>query len=644
MKKAVCHAATLLALAVTPVHAQFPAHVWSQRFGGPSADAATKVATDPSGNIFVTGHFAATANFGGSPLISAGSTDIFLARYDANGAHQWSKRFGGTAADDGFDVAADASGNVVVVGQFQSSADFGGGPLTSAGGRDIFIAYFDATGAHQWSRRFGGASDDEGYSVAFDANGFVIVGGRFRGKMSLGGPIIDTHTYFNDIFVAKYDASGNHVWSRGFGDTSTGVDDVAVTVDPAGNVVLVGAFVGPVDFGGGALTSSESDVFVAKYSPFGVHLWSKGFGSVPRDTAKDVATDASGNIAVTGWFAFHTNGGTIDFGGGPLTSAGSMDIFVVELDGSGAHLWSHRFGGTDQEQGIAIATGSAGTVTVAGLIRSRTDFGGGVLNAAGLNDAFLAKFDAAGVHQWSQRFGGTASESGNGVAVDLAGAVVVVGDFASPTNFGGGALTSAGANDVFVARFEDPHPIPVFITRFDAKVRSAAIEVGWNIRADESLKTITLYRRDEREPAPIALSSWTDPLRTFYVDSNVEAGHTYHYELILETPDGSVYRSQTSTVTMPALASALGQNHPNPFNPTTSIDYTLAEPSKVVVAIYRANGERVARLDEGLQGPGVHRVSWDGRDARGVFVSSGVYFYEVEGNPSMGVRKMVLLK
>jgi len=95
---------------------------------------------------------------------------------------------------------------------------------------------------------------------------------------------------------------------------------------------------------------------------------------------------------------------------------------------------------------------------------------------------------------------------------------------------------------------------------------------------------------------------------------------------------------------MPALASALGQNHPNPFNPTTSIDYTLAEPSKVVVAIYRANGERVARLDEGLQGPGVHRVSWDGRDARGVFVSSGVYFYEVEGNPSMGVRKMVLLK
>jgi hypothetical protein len=459
--------------------------------------------------------------------------------------------------------------------------------------------------------------------------------------MSLGGAVIDTHTYLNDIFVAKYDANGNHVWSRGFGDTSTSVDGVSVAVDAAANVFLAGAFTGTTDFGGGGITSAETDAFVAKYSPFGVHLWSKGFGSGSRDSASDVATDASGNVVISGFFGLIA-GGTIDFGGGPLVSAGNADIFVVELDGSGTHLWSHGFGGTDQEQGNAIATSSDGSVTVAGLIRSGTDFGGGVLNAAGLNDAFVARFDASGVHQWSQRFGGTASESANGVAVDPADAVLLTGDFASPTDFGGGPLTSAGANDVFLAKFHDPQPIPVLISNFSAVPRARAVEVRWQMWSDESIRTVTLYRGEENGALRV-LSSWnTNP--DIYVDSDVQSAHTYRYQLEIESTDGNLFRSPVDRVTMPRSESVLLQNHPNPFNPSTSIEYELAERSSAVILIYRANGERVARLDQGLQGPGSHRALWDGRDSNGALVTSGVYFYVMEGNPRMGARKMVMLK
>jgi len=642
--KRLCHVFVLFAFFVSPSYAQFPSHVWSQRFGGSRGDDGIKVTVDGLANVIVTGRFEATADFGAGPLVSAGGTDVFLAKYDANGVPQWSKRFGGTLADGSFDVATDASGNVIVTGEFEGMVDFGGGSLTSAGGRDIFIASYDATGAHRWSRRFGNFSDDRGYSVATDAGGFVVAAGRFRFMASFGGPIIDTHTYFNDIFVAKYDTNGNHVWSRGFGDTSTSVDGIAVTTDASGGIFLTGAFTGTTDFGGGPLTSSESDVFLAKYDASGVHQWSKGFGSVPRDVAYDVATDPAGNVAITGNFGFHTNGGTIDFGGGPLVGAGSTDIFVAKFDGSGIHLWSRAFGDTDFDQGNAITADADGSVAVTGRFRIGADFGGGYRPVAGQNDVFVAKFDATGVHQWSQSFGGNNSEIGNGIAVDPSGAVLLTGHFGSPTNFGGGTLTGAGANDIFIAKFDDPLPIPVLVTNFQATGRAGAIDIRWSLWSDESIEDLTLYRRADGEQAPVMLSSWRYDSRERYTDSAVEPGRLYYYELAIESSAGNIIRSPIASATAAAALAALGQNHPNPFNPATSIEYTLSERTATAIAIYRVNGEIVTRLDRGVQGPGVYRAVWDGRNSYGSPVASGVYFYRMEGLPSLGTRKMVLLK
>lgn len=97
-------------------------------------------------------------------------------------------------------------------------------------------------------------------------------------------------------------------------------------------------------------------------------------------------------------------------------------------------------------------------------------------------------------------------------------------------------------------------------------------------------------------------------------------------------------------VESPAPTAMLGQNFPNPFNPRTTIEYTLPTRSSAVLAIYDSEGALVVRMDQGVRDAGTHRIEWDGRDASGATVGSGVYFYRLEGVAGVMPRKMVLLK
>src|SRR5262249_45698011 len=152
------------------------------------------------------------------------------------------------------------------------------------------------------------------------------------------------------------------------------------------------------------------DLAVAKLDANGNHLWSKIFGDTGTQYAWGMAVDAAGDVAVTGAYD-----GTIDFGGGPLASAGSSDIYLAKLDPSGKHVWSKRFGSsTGDEGGYSAAIDAAGAIAITGPIAAPTDFGGGAL-AAG---AYVAKFDASGQHLWSKSYGDAGVHWGNVVRFD----------------------------------------------------------------------------------------------------------------------------------------------------------------------------------------------------------------------------------
>jgi hypothetical protein len=294
-------------------------HLWSKRFGDANSQQALAVAGDASGNVIVAGTFAGAVDFGGGALTSAGQDDIFVAKFASDGAHLWSKRFGDGTNQYAALVAVDASGNVILAGYFPGTVDFGGGALTCAGNGDIFVAKFASDGAHLWSRRFG---DGNAAAAAVDASGNVIVAGYFKGAVDFGGGALTSAGGY-DIFVAKFASDGAHLWSKRFGDGSyQGAD--AVAVDASGNVIVTGRGGDTIDFGGGALAGNY--IFVAKFGPNGAHLWSKGLGDWTYAYAV-VTVDASGNVIVTGAFA-----GTVDFGGGALTSTSAAnEIFVAKF-------------------------------------------------------------------------------------------------------------------------------------------------------------------------------------------------------------------------------------------------------------------------------------------------------------------------
>jgi PKD repeat protein len=368
-------------------YASSGAHLWSKRIGGHDDDSGTAIALDASGNVLVAGFAGPNVDFGGGELPTAGGYDVFVAKYAGSDGHNlWAKRFGSATDEYPWAIAVDGCGNVLVTGEFTGTVDFGGGALTSAGDRDVFVAKFaGADGRHLWSRRFGAALTDLGNGIGTDASGNVFVTGLFQNTVDFGGGAF-TSAGGRDVFVAKYAAAdGQHLWSKRLGSTS--IDEgCGLAVDGSGEVVVTGSFIGTVDFGGGPISTPNagSDAFVVKYSNLGVHRWSKRLGSTNGDSGEAVAIDGSGNVTVTGAFQ-----GAVDFGGGSLTSAGSFDIFVAQYRGTdGQHVWSRRYGGTgnDRCQGVASNTG---TVAVTGYFPGTVNFGDGSRTSAGSNDIFL---------------------------------------------------------------------------------------------------------------------------------------------------------------------------------------------------------------------------------------------------------------
>jgi fibronectin type 3 domain-containing protein len=403
---------------------------------------------------------AAVDNAGNESLKTTAVGTYTLSCAGSGGDHQWSKNAGGVIyPDDGLAIAMDSTGNAYVTGDFSGSTDFGLGAVNSAGSRDAYVAKYNASGSLLWAKRFGGAYDDFGEGIAVDASGNVFVTGKFQASADLGGGLTSAGGY--DIFLAKLRGSdGAVLWAKRFG--GTGADEgAALDLDSNGNVFITGQFFGTVDFGGGSVTNASSYVqaFVAKYSGAdGAHFWSRRLGKLVATSPTTVASgrgisvDPSNNVVIAGYF-----GGPVDFGGGALTSAGAMDVFVAKYAGSDGHwLWAKRYGDANDQHANAVATDSSGNVIVTGDFLSAIDFGGGALAPSpGTQTIFLAKLAAAdGGHLWADSFvaaGLNVGSYGWAVAIDGANNIIMTGQMSGPVDFGGGPLSSVGG--VFSAKY-----------------------------------------------------------------------------------------------------------------------------------------------------------------------------------------------
>ena len=217
----------------------------------------------------------------------------------------------------------------------------------------------DAT--YDFAFRVGKTSTDNARGIVVDpTNNYIYVAGAYSSTSVDFDPGAGTANLSavggTDIFLAKYDLSGNFVWVKSMGGTGN-ENPNDIDIDSSGNIYLTGAYNNLADFDPNAgilnlnpASAGANDIFVAKYDSSGGVVWAKSMGGISNDIGIGVAVDGNGNVYTNGYFS-----GTADFDPGAgtanLTSAGGTDIFVSKLNSSGTFVFVKQFGGTLDDSG-----------------------------------------------------------------------------------------------------------------------------------------------------------------------------------------------------------------------------------------------------------------------------------------------------
>ena len=446
---------------------------WGTYYGGTSNEIGYSCATDASGNIYLSGYTRSTSGIATTgahqTTYGGGLNDAFLVKFNSSGTRQWGTYYGGTGNDFGWSCATDTSGNIYLSGQTPSTSGIAttGAYQTTFGGatEDAFLVKFNSSGVRQWGTYYGGTGQDYGLSCATDTSGNIYLAGITRSTSGIAttGAHQTNHGGYRDAFLVKFNSSGVRQWGTYYGGTREEYGNSCAT-DASGNIYLSGytsstsgmATTGAhlATFGGG-----DWDAFLVKFNSSGVRQWGPYYGGTAGEAAYHCATDASGNVYLTGEAKSTTGVATT---GAHQTSKGSFeDAFLVKFNSSGVRQWGTYYGGSGNDYGHSCATDASGNVYLAGDARnSNTGIattGAHKTTLGGVRDAFLVKFNSSGVRQWGTYYGGTGDDKGRSCATDTSGNIYLAGQTRSNSGIattGAHQTTSGGSDDAFLVKFD----------------------------------------------------------------------------------------------------------------------------------------------------------------------------------------------
>lgn len=355
--------------------------IWAKRFGNKGNEIANDICIDGTGNIYLTGNFTSdTFDLGNGVTLYNSSVwiDPFVAKFTTGGDVVWAKSAEGATNDEAHGVAVDASGNVFITGFYDSDTlIFNKSPLAQiirSGVNDVYLAKYNNSGIFQWVRGAGGEMEDEALGVAIDNLGNAIITGYFQSStITFGDFPLTNANNFSDMFLTKYNTSGNVLWTKivtgDFDETGN-----SITTDGNGNIFVCGNFNSPsIDIGTTTLNNAlpndmSDDVFVAKFNSSGVAQWANQAGGTSGDYGNGVAVDYEGNVYITGNFvsATFTIGATVL---NNTDTKGSGEIFAAKYNSSGGLIKaiSAQSNGDDDSRSIAAYSNNA---FIAGTFKS----------------------------------------------------------------------------------------------------------------------------------------------------------------------------------------------------------------------------------------------------------------------------------
>jgi hypothetical protein len=325
----------------------------------------------------------------------------------------------------------------------------------------LLFSTFITTGfAQDWEWAFGIKGSDFDYSsaIATDVDGNIYIAGYFSSPNISFNSLTFQNKGGEDIFIAKFDNSGNVIWVKTFG--GEGNDRaIAIVVDKDNNLVLTGSFESPalafMSFG--LINRGGGDLFICKFTSDGDVIWAKSYGGSSYEEPTTIATDLHGNIIIGGEFS----GDSFIIGSDTLKNSaigynGISDIFIAKLSSSGESIWARSAGGVSFEQAHSLATDRDSNIVVVGAFNSnKIGFGNDTLVNIGYSDIFVTKYDSKGNVLWAKGGYGEDKDWANTVTIDNNGNIYVAGEFLSEEfKLANYTISNKGSYDILLAKFD----------------------------------------------------------------------------------------------------------------------------------------------------------------------------------------------
>jgi hypothetical protein len=317
-----------------------------------------------------------------------------------NGNKIWSKTIGGIDFEEVKGAVATQDGGFVVIGNTKSN----NGDITDKNFEmeDIWLSKFNADGNLLWSKTYGGSMDDLGYSVLENNDGTLVVAGYSKSHDGL----VPSNLGMHDFFIFKTDANGNLLWTKSHGYMSHDHAHKIIKTSDGGYFV-----VGFVDYAGLGKLSNPNTVlhgvgefYGLKLDATGNKVWDKYFGGTQNDRAYDVVEANDGGFVMTGY----SESNDFDVN----DNNGSYDYWVVKINSQGGLVWKKSYGGSELDQAYGIAKSINNTYIITGTSNSMD---GNISSNKGANDVWIINIDDTGKLLWEKSFGGSGFDTSNSI-------------------------------------------------------------------------------------------------------------------------------------------------------------------------------------------------------------------------------------
>ncbi|QNF32139.1 T9SS type A sorting domain-containing protein [Adhaeribacter swui] len=588
--------------------------IWDKTLGGDEGDGLTDLQSTPEGGYILGGN--STSNRSGDKSGNRiGENDFWIIKLKEEPPLQasWNMRYGGSGKDN-LTTAIKTSDGRYLSGGYTTSGVSGDKNQTSQGKNDYWIVKSDQNGKKLWDQSYGGSQDDYLNSIVQTADGGYLLAGSSASSRS--GDKSQESRGDQDYWVVKVNASGTKLWDKRYG--GTGTDELTqVLVLPSGSFILAGTSNSPASGDISQNSYGGKDYWVLKISRSGKKIWDTRLGGAQDETLEGIVFNSDGGFLVGGTSASGISGTKTQM------SQGSSDFWVVRLTGEGEQVWDQRYGGSGEDQLMALGSTntSTGNFFLAGTSTSGKS-GDKSQSSQDGKDYWLIKINPTGKKIWDKRYGGSADEELRTISMTPEGGYLLGGSSSSGVS-GDKSQVSQGGKDYWLVK-----TTATGVKEWDQRFGGSG---------NEELRSMLLTKEGN-----YVLAGRSDSGVSGDRTQPSQGSTDYWLVKVAPTTSSIIAVREESAIEEPVAPTELVQftAFPNPFQNQVTVSFTLPETQSATLTVYDSQGYPVTTLFQAeAQANQTYQLEWQANKQE-----AGLYFLQLQTQAGQHTQKLLLQK